>query len=136
MSNASRPQMTQDDSALGNRNQGSNAKTKGSMGGGNNRLQQMRQFKGGSNNYNGGAAATADGSNLQSTIKLPRTGIEQVFCGDRPRFIEAHREFERIAPVNVSTLTTPLCPIELCPPSLLMPEREKEGPKGGLSASS
>lgn len=36
------------------------------------------------------------------SVKLPRTGIEQVFCGDRPRFIEAHREFERIASVNVS----------------------------------
>lgn len=34
------------------------------------------------------------------SVKLPRTGIEQVFCGDRPRFIEAHREFERIASVN------------------------------------
>ena len=35
-------------------------------------------------------------------IKLPRTGIEQVFIGERPRFIEAHREFERVANVNVS----------------------------------
>ena len=35
-------------------------------------------------------------------IKLPRTGIDQVFIGERPRFIEAHREFERIANVNVS----------------------------------
>ena len=35
-------------------------------------------------------------------VKLPRTGIDQVFSGERPRFIEAHREFERIASVNVS----------------------------------
>lgn len=33
-------------------------------------------------------------------MKLPRTGIEQVFCAERPRFIETHREFERIASVN------------------------------------
>ena len=39
---------------------------------------------------------------MNSSVKLPRTGIEQVFCGDRPRFIDAHREFERIANVNVS----------------------------------
>lgn len=35
-----------------------------------------------------------------SPVKLPRTGIEQVFLADRPRFIENHREYERIAPVN------------------------------------
>ena len=35
-------------------------------------------------------------------IKLARTGIEQVFCSDRPRFIDNHREFERVATVNVS----------------------------------
>lgn len=37
---------------------------------------------------------------MSNQVKLPRTGIEQVFSGDRPRFIEAHREFERIASVN------------------------------------
>ena len=35
-------------------------------------------------------------------VKLPRTGIEQVYTAERPRFIEAHREFERVASVNVS----------------------------------
>ena len=35
-------------------------------------------------------------------IKPPRTGIEQVFISDRPRFIEATREFERLGNVNVS----------------------------------
>jgi len=39
-----------------------------------------------------------------SQVKLPRTGIEQVFSCERPRFIDAHREFERIASVNVSSL--------------------------------
>ena len=40
---------------------------------------------------------------MQPPVKLPRTGIEQVFTAERPRFIETHREFERIASVNVST---------------------------------
>jgi hypothetical protein len=35
-------------------------------------------------------------------IKLPRTGIEQPFMKEIPRFIDTHREFERIAVVNVS----------------------------------
>ena len=35
-------------------------------------------------------------------VKLARTGIEQVFCSERPRFIDNHREFERVATVNVS----------------------------------
>jgi len=33
-------------------------------------------------------------------IKLARTGIEQPYLRDRPRFVETHREFERIATVN------------------------------------
>ena len=37
-------------------------------------------------------------------VKLPRTGIEQVFCSDRPRMIDATREFERLANVNVSAI--------------------------------
>ena len=37
-------------------------------------------------------------------IKLPRTGIDQVFSGERPKLIETTREFERIANVNVSAL--------------------------------
>ena len=63
----------------------------------------MRQFKG-NNAYGSGGAAAGEGQ-MVPPVKLPRTGIEQVFCGDRPRFIETHREFERIASVNVSTLT-------------------------------
>lgn len=38
----------------------------------------------------------------QQQVKLPRTGTEQPYLRDRPRFIETHREFERIANVNVS----------------------------------
>jgi hypothetical protein len=37
-------------------------------------------------------------------VKLPRTGIEQPYMRDIPRFIDTHREFERIAVVNVSNL--------------------------------
>ena len=64
-----------------------------------NRFQQMRSFKGG---YSNGAANGEQPQVIQPPVKLPRTGIEQVFCADRPRFIETHREFERVAPVNVS----------------------------------
>ena len=60
----------------------------------------MRQFKGG-NAYVSNQAAE-DIPALAHPVKLPRTGIDQVFSGDRPRFIESHREFERIASVNVS----------------------------------
>ena len=90
--------ITQDDSAVANRNQNSSAKTK--SGGGNlgtNRFQQMRSFKGGYA-YNGGEAPQM----TAPPVKLPRTGIDQVFSADRPRFIETHREFERVASVNVS----------------------------------
>lgn len=38
----------------------------------------------------------------KAQIKLPRTGIEQPFMKEIPRFIDTHREFERIAVVNVS----------------------------------
>jgi hypothetical protein len=38
----------------------------------------------------------------KNQLKLPRTGIEQPFMKEIPHFIEAHREFERIAVVNVS----------------------------------
>ena len=63
----------------------------------------MRQFKG-SNAYGGGFSSAAGGNQEANVppVKLPRTGIEQVFTGERPRFIETHREFERIAAVNVS----------------------------------
>ena len=72
-------------------NQGSSgAKQKGTAGP-NSRIQQARQFKA----ANGGVSQVA-------AVKLPRTGIEQVFCSERPKFIEAHREFERVATVNVS----------------------------------
>lgn len=108
---ATRPQISQDDNAVANnnRNQGSNSKNNkvGNGGGNNNRFQQMRQFKGGQN-YNNRTGAAANSENQQvmvPPVKLPRTGIEQVFCGDRPRFIEAHREFERIASVNVSQIS-------------------------------
>ena len=37
-------------------------------------------------------------------MKLARTGIEQPYMRDRPRFIEVHRDFERVANVNVSKL--------------------------------
>ena len=62
----------------------------------------MRSFKGGasSNAYNNQQDNSAQQNH--SNIKLARTGIEQVFCTERPRFIELHREFERIATVNVS----------------------------------
>ncbi len=33
---------------------------------------------------------------------LPRTGIEQPFMRDRPRFKETHKEFESINTLNVS----------------------------------
>jgi len=39
-------------------------------------------------------------------VKLARTGTEQIYMRDRPRFIETHREFERIANVNVSSIKT------------------------------
>lgn len=35
-------------------------------------------------------------------MKLARTGLEQPYMRDRPKFIEVHREFERVANVNVS----------------------------------
>lgn len=35
-------------------------------------------------------------------VFLPRTGIEQVFARDRPRFNENHKEFEPIHQMNVS----------------------------------
>ena len=50
----------------------------------------------GTNAYNNGLEQSIP------LIKPPRTGIEQVFLSDRPRFIEATREFERLANVNVS----------------------------------
>ena len=65
----------------------------------------MRQFKGGNayNNNNNNAAAAGEAPQVMAPpVKLPRTGIEQVYTADRPRFIETHREFERIASVNVS----------------------------------
>lgn len=48
----------------------------------------------GTNAYNNGLEQSIP------LIKPPRTGIEQVFISDRPRFIEATREFERLANVN------------------------------------
>ena len=66
----------------------------------------MRQFKGGNAYNNGGAGAQGAQNNqppvMVPPVKLARTGIEQVFCSDRPRFIDNHREFERVATVNVS----------------------------------
>ena len=50
----------------------------------------------GTNAYNNGLEQSIP------LIKPPRTGIEQVFLSERPRFIEATREFERLANVNVS----------------------------------
>jgi hypothetical protein len=105
--------ITQDDSAVANRNQNSSAKTK--SGGGNlgtNRFQQMRSFKGGYA-YNGGEAPQM----TAPPVKLPRTGIDQVFSADRPRFIETHREFERVASVNVSQVNfgRPLSEPAPCP---------------------
>lgn len=73
----------------------------------------MRQFKGNCPNGNGG-----DGqASLLPNVKLPRTGIEQIFCADRPRFIETHREFERVANPNVSVPrreSTPSVPLSAC----------------------
>jgi hypothetical protein len=37
-----------------------------------------------------------------NTKYIPRTGIEQPFMLHAPRFSESHKEFERIATVNVS----------------------------------
>ena len=63
----------------------------------------MRQFKGGNGYANNNGAAAGDAPQVMTPpIKLPRTGIEQVYTAERPRFIETHREFERIAAVNVS----------------------------------
>ena len=66
----------------------------------------MRQFKSGSTFNNNGAAASSSEATTQQqlapSVKLPRTGIDQIFSGDRPRFIDTHREFERVASVNVS----------------------------------
>lgn len=55
---------------------------------------------GGSAYNNNGGGATENSQAVTPHVKLPRTGIDQVFTSDRPRFIEAHREFERIATVN------------------------------------
>lgn len=41
----------------------------------------------------------------RAPLKLPRTGIEQPFMKDIPHFIDTHREFERIAIVNVSRIS-------------------------------
>lgn len=46
-------------------------------------------------------------------MKLARTGIEQPYMRDRPRFIEVHREFERVANVNVSKLCDLSFPVQL-----------------------
>jgi hypothetical protein len=35
-------------------------------------------------------------------VNLPRTGIEQPFMRDRPKFKETHKEFEATYQVNVS----------------------------------
>ena len=45
----------------------------------------------------------------QLQVKLARTGIEQPYMRDRPRFIETHREFERVANVNVSYYLSITC---------------------------
>ena len=86
----------------------------------------MRSFK-----NQGGAAATnqaasssgqANGTNPQNftpQVKLPRTGIEQAFTADRPRFIDAHREFERVANVNVSNLIISQ-KIQILPPIFIL----------------
>jgi hypothetical protein len=42
-------------------------------------------------------------SNAGPGIFLPRTGIEQPFMKDRPRFKETHKEFEPTHTMNVRT---------------------------------
>ena len=81
-------------SAAANQGSSSGVKQKGTAGP-NSRIQQARQFKAANS---GGVSQAAS----NAAVKLPRTGIEQVFCTERPKFIEAHREFERVATVNVS----------------------------------
>ena len=62
----------------------------------------MRQYKGGSHPSSGGPQLQPRSGHAHPPPKLPKTGIEQPMMKDRPRFIEMHREFERVAPLNVS----------------------------------
>ena len=78
ISSANRQGAGQEESGTAARNQNSSTKNKGGAGGGPNRFQQMRQFKGGNgyNNANGGGAAGENAQPMQPPVKLPRTGIE------------------------------------------------------------
>jgi hypothetical protein len=94
-------QLNQEEPAAGNKTaNNSNAKNKPPASGARTpaRFQQMRQFE-------GGAAAAGEAPSINAPqVKLPRTGIDQIYTAERPRFIETHREFERIAAVNVSLI--------------------------------
>lgn len=58
---------------------------------------------------------------------VPRTGIDQPFMIQAPKFIETHKEFERVAVVNVSPLNSKTFMIQ---PALIQKLENEESENG------